>query len=111
MNRAIPLALVFLLSAPAAAQQAAKPVPECVVLPTSHSDLTIRNKCKQPIHVELFDVARQELVQGELGPNQSMQGPAEAFGAICPAGFRSSVQLLLVNRQIFAKDMSACIRR
>lgn len=111
MQRAIPLALVLLLSAPAAAQQTAKPVPECVVFPTTYSDLTLRNKCKQPVHVELFDVRKQELVQGELGPNQSMQGPPEAFGAICPSGFRSSVPLMLVNRQIFAKDLYACIRK
>ena len=111
MQRAIPFALILLLSAPAAAQQTAKPVPECVVLPTSHSDLTIRNKCKYPIYLELFDVARQELVQGDLAPNQLMQGPPEAFGAICPAGFRSSVPLMLVNRPIFAKDLYACIRK
>lgn len=111
MRRAIPLALFLLMSAPVAGQQTAKPVPECVTLPKSHSDLTIRNQCKYPIHLELFDVARQELVQGELKPNQSMQGPPEAFGAICPAGFRSSVPLMLVNRPIFARDLYACVRQ
>lgn len=111
MQRAVPFALVLLLSTPATAQQTAKPVPECVVLPTSRSDLTIRNKCKYAIHLELFDVTQQELVEGELAPNRSMQGPQEAFGAICPAGFRSSVPLMLVNRPIFAKDLYACIRK
>jgi hypothetical protein len=111
MPRAILFALIVFAGLPAAAQQTAKPVSECALLPTSRENPVIRNKCSQPIHVELFDVQQNALVQGDLAPNQAMQAPLEAFGAICPAGYRSSVALMLVNRPIFAKTMYGCIRK
>ncbi len=110
MQRCVLLVLILIAGSPAAAQESAKPVPECVVLPSSRQDPAIRNKCKFAIHLELFDVGKQEVVQGELAPNRVMQAPPEAFGAVCPSGFRSSVPLIPVNRPIFAKDLYACIR-
>ncbi len=110
MTRAVFFSLVV-LAGPAFAQQSAKPVLECVELPKTRENPVIRNKCNQPIHVELFDLQQQSLVQGDLAPNQAMQAPVEAFGAICPAGHRSSVPLMLVNRPIFAQSIYACIRR
>lgn len=103
--------LAVFLSLPASAQQTAKPVPDCAALPTSRENPVIRNKCNQPIYLELFDVQQNSLVQGDLAPNQAMQAPAEAFGSVCPAGYRSSVALMLVNRPIFAKNMYGCIRK
>ena len=111
MNRAILVLLSVLGAFPALAQQSAKPVQDCAVLPASRDNLVIRNKCNQPIYVEFFDVAQQSIVQGDLAPNQAMQAPLEAFGAVCPAGYRSSVPLMLVNRPIFAQNMYSCIRR
>lgn len=111
MARAVLVSLLMLSVLPAMAQQTAKPVPDCAVLPTSRDNLVIRNKCNHPIYVEFFDVAQQSIVQGDLAPSQAMQAPLEAFGAVCPAGFRSSVPLMLVNRPIFAKNMYGCIRR
>jgi hypothetical protein len=111
MTRAILFAIALCFSFSAAAQQTAKPAAECIVLPTSRDNLVIRNKCNHPVFIELFDVAQQTLVQGDLAPNQAMQAPVEAFGAICPGGFRSSVPLLLVNRPIFALNMYGCIRK
>ena len=111
MLRTILFALFVLSGFPAAAQQTAKPVPDCAVLPTSRENPTIRNKCNHAIYLELYDVQQQSLVQGDLAPNQAMQAPVEAFGSICPAGFRSSVPLMTVNRPIFSQNMYGCIRR
>ena len=111
MIRAVLFAILVLTGAPANAHQCAAPLRDCAVLPSSRDNLVISNKCNQPIHVELFDLARQTVIEGDLQPRQAMQAPLEAFGAICPAGYRSSVPLMLVNRQIFAKEMYACIRR
>lgn len=111
MVRAILFALFVLSGFPAAAQQTANPVPDCAVLPTSRENLVIRNKCSHAIFLELYDVQQQSLVQGELAPNQAMQAPLEAFGSICPSGFRSSVPLMTVNRPIFSKTMYGCIRK
>lgn len=111
MARFVLLLLAVFLSMPASAQQTAKPVPDCALLPTSRENPMIRNKCNHGIYVELFDVPQNSLVQGDLAPNQAMQAPAEAFGSICPAGYRSSVPLMLVNRPIFAKNMYGCIRK
>jgi len=111
MIRAIFLATLILAGVQAAAQQSAAPLKDCAVLPSTRENLVITNKCNQPISVELFDLSRQTVLEGELQPRQAMQAPLEAFGAVCPAGYRSSVPLLLVNRPIFAKDMYACIRK
>jgi hypothetical protein len=111
MLRAAALAILTFLASPAHAQQSAAPLRDCAVLPTSRENPTIGNKCKQAIYVEFFDLARNTIIEGELKPGQVMQAPLEAFGAVCPTGFRSSVPLMLVNRQIFAKDMYGCIRR
>lgn len=111
MVRAVTFLFAVLAAIPAFAQQSAQPLRDCAVLPSSRDNLVISNKCNQAIYVEMFDLSRQTVVEGELKPNQAMQAPLEAFGAICPSGFRSSVPLLLVNRPIFAKDMYACIRR
>lgn len=111
MSRAVLFALAVLSSFPAAAQQSAKPVPDCAVLPASRENPIIRNKCSHGIYLELYDVQQQSLVQGDLAPNQAMQAPAEAFGSVCPAGYRSSVPLMTVNRPIFAQNLYGCIRR
>ncbi len=111
MIRAVLFAMLALSGTSAFAQQSAAPLRDCAVLPSTRENLVISNKCSQAIHVELFDLAQQTVIEGDLQPKQAMQAPLEAFGAICPAGYRSSVPLLLVNRPIFAKDMYACIRR
>lgn len=111
MLRIIPFAFAVFFGFPAAAQQTAAPVRDCALLPTSRDNLVITNKCAQAIHVELFDLSRQVVIEGELKPKQAMQAPLEAFGAICPAGYRSSVPLMMVNRQIFTKDLYGCIRK
>lgn len=111
MVRAILFAIMVLLTGPASAQQSAAPLRDCAVLPTSRENPTISNKCKQAIYIELFDLSRNTVIEGELKPGQVMQAPLEAFGAVCPAGFRSSVPLMMVNRPIFAKDMYGCVRR
>jgi hypothetical protein len=111
MPRAFLFAIFFGLAFPAAAQQSAKPLPDCMVAPTSRENPVVANKCQQAIYVELFDVAQQIVVQGELKPSQAMRAPLEAFGAVCPAGYRSSVPLMLPNRPIFTQNMYACIRR
>ena len=109
--RAVLFLIAVFLSFPAHAQQTAAPLRDCAVLPTTRENPVISNKCKQAIYLELFDLARNTVIEGELKPGQVMQAPLEAFGAVCPAGYRSSVPLMLVNRPIFAKDMYGCFRR
>ena len=111
MLRTILFAIAVFFGFPAAAQQTAPPLRDCAVLPSSRENPVISNKCKQAIHIELFDLSRNTVIEGELKPGQTMQAPLEAFGAVCPAGYRSSVPLMMVNRPIFAKDMYGCVRR
>lgn len=111
MTRMLLAGIAALFATHAAAQESAQPVRSCVTFPASRVNPVILNKCPHAIYLELFDVERRVIVEGEVKPNETIAAPAEAFGAACPAGFRSSVPLMLVNRQIFAKDMYACIRK
>jgi hypothetical protein len=112
MRTALFFAIAISAALPAAAQQAGMPASGCMVLPTSRTNPVIGNKCGYPIYVELYDVSRRVVVEGEVRPKESLAAPADAFfGAVCPAGHRSSVAVMVENRHIFAQDLYRCIRR
>ncbi len=112
MRKALMFAFAMLCALPASAQdQGVNPAKECVVFPTSRDNPVIANKCNSAIFLELYDVAKKMVVEGEVKPNGSIAAPLEAFGAVCPAGLRSSVPVIVANRHIFAQDLYRCIRK
>lgn len=82
----------------------------CITPQSKDGRRVFRNGCKTPINFQLFDFDKRAALEHELKPVQDIRA-FNGFGAVCPGGHRSDINLTVEDALVFERDAYYCIKK